>query len=1115
MRTMAALAALLVCAASQAQTVDICDRTPQVRRAILRALDADYCDAVASARLARIETLFMESHGLTALRVGDFEGLDGLVKLHLTGNRLTALPGGVFDGLDSLENLYLSANQLTALPDGAFDGLTSLQRLDLHHNRLTSLPEGAFDELTGLRSLGLSGNQFATLSPRVFDELSRLELLSLSENRLTTLPDGIFEGLDGLGRLWLEGNQLTTLPNGVFNGLSSLNWLNLTGNRLTTLPSGVFNGLSSLVALDLQENRLTTLPDGVFDGLTSLVRLSLQENQLTTLPSGVFDSLTSLQRLLLNGNRLTSLPAGAFDGLTSLQRLWLNGNRLTSLPAGVFDGLTSLNSLYLQENRLTTLPDGVFDGLASLQHLNLSDNHLVGLTRDAPLFAELSGVDVLLDRQSGAFVDICDRTPQVRDAITDDCAAVGIAKWVAAIKTLNLGSKGLKALRPGDFEGLFSLQTLDLHGNRLTTLPAGVFDGLDSLQTLSLGGNRLTTLPEDVFEGLSSLQTLSLHGNQLTTLPPGVFEGLSSLEYLDLGENRLATLPDGIFDGLASLRRLFLWFNLLVRLPPGVFDELDRLGELYLSYNRLKTLPEGLFDELDILWNLRLSHNHLAGLTRDDPLFDGLRRGERWGDFRLGYQSSPYLPAAVPLMLSASNHGKQGFVRIVNEGDESGSVSVFAVDDGGHAPDPIEIRLGAGQVVHFNSDDLEDGNPNKGIESGVGNPVEGDWRLDVATALPVRVMSFVRHADGFLTAMHDVLPSLAAHTFNPGRNANQASSLRLVNGWNDANVSIEGVDDTGNTAGPVTLPATGWRNESRTLSAVDLESGANGLTGTLGEGAGKWRLFIDAGREVVGMSLLESASGHLTNISTMGVAIENDRVAAAVPLMLSAADSTRRGFVRVVNESNQSGVFRVFAFDDRGHAPDPIEIRLGAGQVVHFNSNDLEDGNAGKGIEGGVGGPVQGDWRLNVETDMAVRVLAFVRHRDGFLTAMHDVLPRDADGRLAAHTFNPGGNMNQASKLRLVNTGANDEDVSIEGVDDQGGNAGPVTLTLPAGESRTLSAFDLENGARGLAGTLGDGAGKWRLLITAGSSVVGMSLLESASGQLTNISTAGVAGDGQ
>ena len=261
------------------------------------------------------------------------------------------------------------------------------------------------------------------------------------------------------------------------------------------------------------------------------------------------------------------------------------------------------------------------------------------------------------------------------------------------------------------------------------------------------------------------------------------------------------------------------------------------------------------------------------------------------------------------------------------------------------------------------------------------------------------------------------------------------------------------------------------------------------------------------------MSLIGSAGGQLTNISTMGVATDGDtrtRLAAAVPLMLSSSDSTRQGFVRVVNESEESGSVRVFAFDDGGHAPDPIEIRLGAGQVVHFNSEDLEYGNAGKGVEGGVGTPVQGDWRLDVETDLAVRVLAFVRHGGGFLTAMHDMLPRDAAGRLVAHTFNPGGNMNRAGSLRLVNTGANDESVSIDGVDDQGGNAGPVTLTLPAGESRTLSAFDLENGAQGLNGTLGDGAGKWRLLITAGSSVVGMSLLESAGGRLTNISTAGV-----
>ena len=234
------------------------------------------------------------------------------------------------------------------------------------------------------------------------------------------------------------------------------------------------------------------------------------------------------------------------------------------------------------------------------------------------------------------------------------------------------------------------------------------------------------------------------------------------------------------------------------------------------------------------------------------------------------------------------------------------------------------------------------------------------------------------------------------------------------------------------------------------------------------------------------------------------------RLAAAVPLMVSASDSMRQGFVRIINESDESGSVRILAFDDGGNAASPIEIELGAGQALHFNSEDLEGGNANKGIVG-VGSPMRGDWRLDIETALPVRVLSFVRTTDGFLTAMGEVLPRGADGRLAAHVFNPGSNMNQESKLRLVNTGANAERVSIEGVDDQGGRGGPVTLTLAAGESRTLSAFDLENGAQGLTGRLGDGAGKWRLFITAGQAVEGMSLLEAVTGHLTNISAMGVA----
>ena len=66
-----------------------------------------------------------------------------------------------------------------------------------------------------------------------------------------------------------------------------------------------------------------------------------------------------------------------------------------------------------------------------------------------------------------------------------------------------------------------------------------------------------------------------------------------------------------------------------------------------------------------------------------------------------------------------------------------------------------------------------------------------------------------------------------------------------------------------------------------------------------------------------------------------------------------------------------------------------------------------------------------------------------------------------------------------------------------------------MVLSLPAGASRTLSAQALESGeAEGLTGALGTGSGKWQLVVTADRPVVVMSLLASATGYLSNLSTA-------
>ena len=59
------------------------------------------------------------------------------------------------------------------------------------------------------------------------------------------------------------------------------------------------------------------------------------------------------------------------------------------------------------------------------------------------------------------------------------------------------------------------------------------------------------------------------------------------------------------------------------------------------------------------------------------------------------------------------------------------------------------------------------------------------------------------------------------------------------------------------------------RGAARSVTAQDLETG-EGLDGALGDGAGKWQLVVSADTAVVVMSLLESPSGHLTNLSTAG-----------------------------------------------------------------------------------------------------------------------------------------------------------------------------------------------------------------------------------------------------
>ena len=303
-----------------------------------------------------------------------------------------------------------------------------------------------------------------------------------------------------------------------------------------------------------------------------------------------------------------------------------------------------------------------------------------------------------------------------------------------------------------------------------------------------------------------------------------------------------------------------------------------------------------------------------------------------------------------------------------------------------------------------------------------------------------------------------------------------------------------------------------------TLTAQALEN-AHGL----GDGHGKWRLRV-RGFPWFAMSLLESPTGHLTNLST---APDNSwapddvtrRVGGGTRLpmwsppwtlhrlpLFPAAGGSRQGFVRVINRSYVSGEVAIEAVDDAGTRAGPVRLRLRPRRVAHFNSADLEAGNAAKGLDGGVG-VGEGNWRLELTSELDLMVLSYARTADGFLTSLHDVAPVAEDGSHRVVFFNPGDNTRQVSKLRLMNNGDEAASVTISGIDDRGRDSGTVALTVPAASALTFTSAELEAGADGFAGRLGDGGGKWRLRVRSEAPIAVMSLLETPSGHLTNVST--------
>ncbi|MYK47158.1 MAG: hypothetical protein F4029_13130 [Gammaproteobacteria bacterium] len=1005
------------------------------------------------------------------------------------------------DGDPRFADSHLQAAVLRALnkpTDGEFtvEELASIRVLDASgtaEDKIDNLT--GLEAATGLETLILFDNAVADLSP--LGHLGDLEELFLDRNGLDNL-----EGLapiKGLKALRLTGNPIDDLV--PLAGLTSLNrlWLDQTG----VVELGP---LADLTALNLLVLQCADRYD--FQG-----RAACEDESITDISA--LAGLTSLTELNLNFHNVVDVSA--LEGMTRMNSLDLWGNEIKDLEP--LEGLEDVFWIDLDDNEITDVAP--LAGLINLRALHLNGNRVQDL---APL-ASLGNLD-----------------------------------------TLGLNGNGISDI--GHLAGLTGLARLWLGDNEIADISP--LTNLDGLELLHLGNNQVANL--STLAGLFRLRELQLQNNRIRDISP--LTGLRRLLYLDLSNNDIRNIEplvsntrlrngDEVYiqgnplDGnsislhvptlvergvdltyigvsvMAGSAREGADMAFVVRVSPASDDDINvnwaaspgsasEGDDFPLGLSGTLTVPAG---ETEAMFTVPTTADAEAErhetieitLTQAGAFPDGVGLAgsieEVGNDVQataLGLIVDPEGPTEnAPLFASASDETRQGFMRVINRGERN-AVHIVAVDDAGNRH-TTTLAMDAGETVHFNSDDLEDGNVGKGLSRGIGEG-DVDWRLELS-GNDIDVLTYMRTNDGFLTSLHDIVAPGAdgyiVPIFNPGKNTNQESLLRLINaGDADTVVAIAGVDDQG-AGSPGEVSFTLAAGESRTISAADLENGTD-LEGELGTGSGKWRLLASSDQPIMVSSLMQTPTDHLTNLSTR----PNNKETADgetrhhVYLFPSAADpDARQGFARVINRGEE-GSLQIKAYDDTDHDYEPVTLAVGANQTVHLNSNDLEGGNANKGLSDGVGAG-EGNWRLEFTGTLDADVLAYIRRtEDGFLTSIHDTVPLTGDV-YEVPIFNPGSNRNQVSALLLVNPGTNKAEVGIKGVDDLGrAGSGTVIVSVPAGEVRMLTAQDLEAGAEDIGGRLGDGFGKWRLEVRSDEPIYVLNLLQSPTGHLTNLSTA-------
>ena len=111
--------------------------------------------------------------------------------------------------------------------------------------------------------------------------------------------------------------------------------------------------------------------------------------------------------------------------------------------------------------------------------------------------------------------------------------------------------------------------------------------------------------------------------------------------------------------------------------------------------------------------------------------------------------------------VGSANNFQDSFIRFINLSNSSGTVTIEGVRENGFRNgSQAVLSLGPRQSQQLTVDDLEFGNPNKGLSGSLGATAD-TWRLEAtpSSTVSLRVMNMMRTPDGFLTDLGVSIPA--------------------------------------------------------------------------------------------------------------------------------------------------------------------------------------------------------------------------------------------------------------------------------------------------------------------------------------------------------------------